>query len=224
MIKKFCAICATVLILALLFVLLPGMTVQKDAIPFSAVELSRMNVFYMGMDCPIEIRVAGVELIAVEPRISVGKIRPDTVSGRYIVNVPAGMKTTITLVLKNDPTNVISTHEYRVKRVPDPITYIEHVRNDGVILKENLQNISGVFTRMENFDFECSFQPMSFSMSVIEDGKWKEYTATGPVITAEMKTALEKAQEEDKILFHNVITKGPDGTIRKVNAVLITVK
>ncbi len=59
--------------------------------------------------------------------------------------------------------------------------------------------------------------------SLTED-EWKEYKAIGPELTSDMKLALTKCAVEDKILFHNVMTKGPAGDVRLANSVIITVK
>lgn len=211
--------------LALCVILFASAFIQEPGDPMSAVILSRMNVFYEGVENPIEVKVNGIAPGDVQVFISGGSMSFTETPGHYMVRVSPGKKAIINVgVKRGDSTHIFGTYEYRIKKVPDPVTYINAIRSDGVILKENLQTISGVFTRMENFDFDCAFQPQSYSMSVMEEGEWKEYKAIGPELTQEMKDALKKVEEEDKIIFHNVMTKGPAGDVRKVNSVVITVK
>lgn len=210
---------------ALVVVLLSAkLTDQK---PVAHVDLLRQNVLYIGVDNPVEIRIDGIAPDKISPTMIGGTLTADSVgSGRFIARVVNGMKATINVSYKNEDGTMVQcgSYSYRNKRIPDPVTYINAISTDGVVLKELLPNITGVFTRMVNFDFNCAFKPVSFSMSVIEDGEWKEYKAEGPVLTAEMKTALTKCEEEDKIIFHSVKTKGPAGDVRHVNGVIITVK
>ena len=146
--------------------------------------------------------------------------------GNYIVHVTSAQlpATMIVHARVNGSTVPCDTFVFRVKTIPPPVAYLNDIRHEGVMLKENLQRLSGVFARMENFDFDCSFRISTFSMSVMEEGAWKEYTAEGPALTADMKEAMKKVNENDKILFHNIIAKGPDGTIRQLNTITITVK
>lgn len=192
--------------------------------------MEKLNVLYIGVDNPISIGMQGVAqtdiIITPQNCTLVATNRP----GHYLVRVKTenGFKATLSVSYvdngSGDTINGAGVYDFRIKKIPDPVTYIHNVRGEGVVLKENLQTITGIFTRMENFDFDGSFRPQSFSMSVIEDGEWKEYTATGPSLTSEMKAALTKCEEEDKVLFHNVKTKGPDSIVRVVNPVFITVK
>jgi hypothetical protein len=189
------------------------------------IQLERQNVFFIGVDNPITVTVSGIAADKIIVETDNGTIKPTAKSGGYIVRVDSLNKTNITVSYKEGgKTTTAAQYSYRNKRIPDPVTYVGSIRHEGIILKHYLQNVNGVFTRMENFDFDGAFRPQSFSMSVLHDSAWKEYKTTGPAISTEMKAALDNAMPEDRILFHNVVTKGPDSTLRKVNCVLITVK
>jgi hypothetical protein len=193
--------------------------------PLAAVTLRNMQVLYIGVDNPVEVQIDGVPEEEINISVEGGSVRPDSVPGRFIVNVNGGTKAVMNVFRRKNGKQVeCGSFAFRIKHIPDPVTFVNHVSNDGVILKEDLVKISGVFTRMVNFEFAGRFIPVSFSMSVIEEGEWKEYKATGAALTEEMKTALTKCEEEDKIIFHNVMTKGPAGDVRHVNGVIVTVK
>jgi hypothetical protein len=189
------------------------------------IQLIKQNVFYIGVDNPISVSVNGISRDRIIVETDNGTITATGAPGMYNVRVDSLNKTNITVSYKDGGSTIFAgLYSYRNKRVPDPRTYINSFRTEGVVLKENISTIVGVFTRMENFDFDVSFKPQSFSMSVIEDGEWKEYKAIGPELTPEMKAALKKCEEEDKIIFHNVMTKGPGDDVRLSNVVIMTVK
>lgn len=208
-------------------ILLSSMFSQAKELHVNA-QLMKMNVVYAGVDNPVVISIPGIPPENIRPSIEGdGSIRNTLQPGAFVITVnrPGTVKLNVSVAGPGpDSAEVIQSFIYRAKDIPDPVTFINNISNDGVILKENLPNISGVFTRMVNFDFDGAFHPVSFSMSVIENGEWKEYEAIGPALTPEMKTALSKSEEEDKIIFHNVMTKGPAGDVRHVNSVTITVK
>jgi hypothetical protein len=218
----------TTFILAILLVF--GFTFSKlrsEAEPkrVSAVVLTRMNVFYIGVDNPITIQCEGIHVDSLVPMISGGRISRDSIPGTYIVKVDRPGNCTINLAIKRDgQMKILASHNFRTKRIPDPVAYVNNLKYDGVMLKEDLQIISGVFSRMENFDFDFAFRVMSFKMSVQDSTGWKEFAANGPAITNEMRNALKSVEENQKIIFHDIVSSGPADEKRKISPVVITVK
>jgi hypothetical protein len=191
------------------------------------IQLDKQAVFYAGVDNPITISVSGIPSSDIQVEITGNaKIAATKKPGGYIVttdSLSGKVQITVSYVLMGR-TITAGLYEYRIKRIPDPVTYVGSIRGEGFMIKSLLPNISGVFTRMENFDFVGRFHPQSFSMSVFHDSVFTQYNATGPALNAEMKAALQNVRQEDKIIFHNVVTKGPDSTLRRTNPVIITVK
>jgi hypothetical protein len=118
----------------------------------------------------------------------------------------------------------LGVYKFRVKRVPDPVAYVGTLKADGSMTKAELLSQSGVFARMENFDFDLKFTVISFEMALVVGGKWKELKANGPAVTPEMKAELRNVVAGDKVLFNKVTVKGPDGTLRKIPGVMINVR
>ncbi len=195
------------------------------AAPSAAVFLEKMNVFYIGVDNPITISAAGVAPGDLQPSLTGGTMRPGGKPGSYIVSVSSGTKATINVGAKlNGVQKSMGTFEFRIKRVPDPVAYVGSIKGDGQMTKGELTSASGVFARMENFDFDLSFSVVSFVMSMNVNGVFVEKKANGPAITAEMKTLLGGAKPGNKVFFEQVTVKGPDGTLRKIPGVNIKVK
>ena len=195
------------------------------AAPSAAVFLEKMNVFYIGVDNPISISAAGVAPGDLQPSITGGTMSPAGKPGSYIVRVSGGTKATINVGAKLNGTNKsMGAFEFRIKRVPDPVAYVGAIKGDGQMTKGELQGASGVFARMENFDFDLSFKVISFVMSMNVNGVFVEKKANGPAITPEMKTLLGGAKPGNKVFFEQVTVQGPDGTLRKIPGVNIKVK
>jgi gliding motility-associated protein GldM len=195
------------------------------AAPSAAVFLEKMNVFYIGVDNPISISAAGVAPGDLQPSISGGTMRPAGKPGSYIVTVSSGTKATINVGAKlNGVQKSMGAFEFRIKRVPDPVAYVGSIKGDGQMTKAELNAASGVFARMENFDFDLSFSVVSFVMSMNVNGVFVEKKGNGPAITADMKSLLAGAKPGNKVFFEQVTVKGPDGTLRKIPGVNIKVK
>jgi gliding motility-associated protein GldM len=195
------------------------------ATPSAAVFLEKMNVFYIGVDNPISISAAGVAPGDLSPSLNGGTMKPNGKPGSYIVRVTGGTKATLGVNAKlNGVSKSMGTFEFRIKRVPDPVAYVGNLKADGMMTKGELQGQSGVFARMEGFDFDLKFTVVSFVMSMSINGVFVEKKANGPGITPEMKTMLAGAKPGNKVFFEQVTVQGPDGTLRKIPGVNIKVK
>ncbi len=195
------------------------------ATPSAAVFLEKMNVFYIGVDNPITISAGGVAPSDLQPSLAGGTLRSSGKPGQYIVTVASGTEATLTVNAKTSGGNKsMGAFKFRVKRVPDPVAYVGNLKADGQMTKAELQGQSGVFARMDNFDFDLKFQVISFVMSMSINGVFVEKKANGPGITPEMKSMLAGAKPGNKVFFEQVTVKGPDGTMRKIPGVNIKVK
>lgn len=195
------------------------------ATPSAAVFLEKMNVFYIGVDNPITISAGGVAPSDLQPSLAGGTLRSSGKPGSYIVTVASGVEATLNVNAKTSGGNKsMGSFKFRVKRVPDPVAYVGNLKADGQMTKAELQGQSGVFARMDNFDFDLKFQVISFVMSMSINGVFVEKKSTGPGITPEMKTMLAGAKPGNKVFFEQVTVKGPDGTMRKIPGVNIKVK
>ena len=190
----------------------------------ATVSPQKMNVFYIGVDNPVEITACGIDPSDLRPSIVGGTLIANGGRGRYLVRVSGGTESTVNVMWGDSVKVNLGSFKFRLKRVPDPVAYLGNLKADGFMTKVELQGVSGIFARMENFDFDLKFRVVSFEMSLLVDGKWNVLQANGPSLTQEMKSALAKVLVGDKVLFHKVIVKGPDGTIRKIPGVMIDVK
>lgn len=195
------------------------------AAPSAAVFLEKMNVFYIGVDNPITISAGGVAPSDLQPSLTGGSLRSSGKPGSYIVNVTGGTEATLNVNAKTSGGNKsMGSFKFRVKRVPDPVAYVGNLKADGMMKKAELQGQSGVFAKMENFDFDLKFTVVSFVMSMSINGVFVDKKSNGPAITPDMKQMLAGAKPGNKVFFEQVTVKGPDGSLRKIPGVNIKVQ
>src|ERR1041385_5145043 len=141
------------------------------AAPSAAVFLEKMNVFYIGVDNPITISAAGVAPGDLSPSLSGGTMTSNGKPGSYIVRVSGGTEANLSVNAKlNGVSKSMGTFKFRIKRVPDPVCYLGNLKADGMMTKSELQGQSGLFAKMEGFDFDLKFSVVSFVMSMSING------------------------------------------------------
>lgn len=192
--------------------------------PSMAVSPTKMNVFYLGVDNPVDISVSGVPQNAVKTSISNGTLTPVGGSGQFIVKPAQVGKSTITVTATvNGETKNMGTKEFRVKRVPNPVPSVHGI--DGkTIPKGRLANLQGMSAKMpDDFDFDLKFNVTSFTVSIEEGGYIQDAAATSANFTAQQRALMQKAKINSRIYFMDIKVQGPDG-VRTLNDLVYTVK
>lgn len=187
-------------------------TVQR---PTATVSATRMNLFYIGLDNPVSISAPGIPAENLRPEISSGSLtrQPD---GNYIARVqPGTSEVRITVNALMDGTQrTVGTSTFRVRTVPDPMAYVGN-RREGRITRQQLLDSGGIVARMENFEFDLSYDIRSFTMLTNVRGFLQSYASDSNRFTPEMIQAISTATRDQRIFFENITThRGPDGLER----------
>ena len=194
--------------------------------PSYAISPTKMNVFYIGVDNPVDISVAGAAPTAVTATISGGGGSIiNKGQGHYIVKVASGNECTVNVSIKSDKgtSKSMGGTKFRVKKVPSPQASYAGVVGDGKVSKGELLAAGGVIPKLEDFVFDLPFPVVSWNMSVFVNGGYADYTAQGPGATAAMKEILGKAKSGQKVLIEEVRVKCPDG-VRKITGCVLKIK
>lgn len=192
---------------------------------FACGVLMKMNVLYIGVDNPITINTYGFPPDELVVSITGGTIANSGGPGQFIIRTTSGTQATLNISAKiNGVQQNLSTEQYRIKKIPDPVAYVGNVKGDGTMTAAELQNISGVSARMENFDFDVQYQVVSFVMLFNVNGIYIEKKSDSATTTPEMKTMISGLMRGNNVFFEQITVKGPDGTLRKVPGVSIKVK
>jgi len=181
----------------------PFETTYQVGAPAVAVSPTKMNVFYIGVDNPVDITASGVDAADLMVSISSGSIVKQS-SGSYIVTVKSGTTTTISVSAKvGDATKSLGSKEFRIKVVPDPVAKIGGSKG-GNMSQATLLAQSFVKAEMENFDFDLVCTVTSFKVSATVGGFLEEVETTGATISAAQKALIAKLKTGGKVYFEEI--------------------
>ena len=144
--------------------------------------------------------------------------------GKYNVKVssPGTAKISVAAEVAPGKTQTLSTTEFRVKRIPDPIAQFAG-KTGGAMATVALKAQNAIFAKLDNFDFDASFRVTKFSMIIAKPRADAIVLSTsGNQLSSSMKSALNGITPGSRVIFDNIIAVGPDGTPRQLNAVALT--
>ncbi|HSY77431.1 MAG TPA: gliding motility protein GldM [Bacteroidia bacterium] len=191
---------------------------------------SQMNVFYAGVDNPVDISAAGFDNSALHPSMSYGSISPSGAHGHYVVRATADAigkdaMITVSATMPDGTHKSLPAQHFRIKRIPDPATYTAG-KSVGPISKAQLQAIPKIEAKMPaDFDFAgVTFNVVSFTMAVQSaSGIWQNETGTGGRFTPKMLTLINQTPRGGYIIIQDVFVMGPDGRKRPISGMSIKV-
>ena len=189
---------------------------------------TKMNVFYYGVDNPVEISVPGIPSENIEPNLSNGIISKDPKStGGWVVRPgktdSKGTETFISVFATIDgKKKEMGKKFFRVKMVPDPVAKVSG-QSGGFISKVMLSATNGVIAEIENFDFEMPFTVISFTISMVVKNYYQEYPSTTNKFTDQQVNLFKNLRKGDKLYFEDIKAKGPDKTTRNLPALVFRI-
>ncbi len=181
------------------------------AAPFATVSPTKMNVFYIGVDNPVQISAAGVSASKLNVTMDNGSISGS--GGNYTVRVTTQGKTNVNVSANGKS---YGAFPFRIKLIPNPIAKVSGMpggRINAAVWKAQ----KGVIADLENFDFDAKFEVLSFNM--FYQPKLQDpgiASATGPYFSAAMQAFVSKAKPGDIFYIEEIKVKGPDGLSRKI--------
>ncbi|HKK63069.1 MAG TPA: gliding motility protein GldM [Bacteroidales bacterium] len=206
----------------------------KVARPAVTVSPTKMNVLYKDLQNPVSISVPGVPLSDITPTCTNGTIYKDESlsDGNWIVEPEElDYEGTNTRIIVNAELNgqmkEMGEMVFRVKKVPDPVAQVAEMTS-GNIAQERLALQMGVMAELEDFDFDLSFEVVSFDMSVPTSGGM---TTTLPsnswAFTAQQQQLLNSLGTGDRVSFENIkarIEGDEDDQERQLSPVILTIQ
>lgn len=192
--------------------------------PNVVISPTKMNVFYEGVDNPVEISAPGVPSDNLRVNISNGAlvkqgneyiVRPNTgSSGKDAV---ISVSTTI-----DGKTQSLGNKNFRIKRVPDPVAKVNN-QNGGKIAKAVLLAQMGIAADMENFEFDLKFRITKFTVSTNVGGYNQEYLSNGTMFTEEQKNLLRRTARGQKVFISEIEAVGPDKRTRSLSSIALVI-
>lgn len=180
-----------------------------------------MNVFYLGVDNPVDISVAGVPADKIRASITNGSIVKQ--GGSYVVRPKMIGNAIVSVDAQIDGKwKTMGNMDFRVKRVPDPVAKVAG-RKGGVIEKNNLAIQSVVQADMENFDFKLSYQVTEFTVSANVGGFSQDIISKSNKITNAQQELIKGLAKGSKVYFLDIKAVGPDGGVRDLSPIVFKI-
>ena len=191
--------------------------------PNLVVSPDKMNVFYVGVDNPVSISIAGVDGDKISPNITNGRIKPVS-PGKYIVNPKRPGNSLVTVYAEIDGTRKnMGTAPFRVKGLPDPVVQVAG-KKGGKIQRNVLAAQAGVFAVMENFDFDLEFKIIEFTVSTTDRGGYYINESTkGNVFTSPQQGLIKNLRKGQRLNIEDVKAIGPDGSVRNLAPIVFEI-
>ena len=195
----------------------------------ATVSATGMNVFYRGIKNPIEIAAGGVDVRSAVPRISSGSITPvSRVQGKYEVTPgPQGDMATINIYASIDgKQQFMGKSDFRVLPLPTPDAMVEGIRgSEGALSAGALSRLRTVDAEAKDFVFEVEYEVVSFQVAFQgAGGIWSTLPSTSERFTTEQLQLFQRLKTGQRIMIERVRATGPDGVIRNLNGITITVR
>ena len=182
--------------------------------PTLVVSPTAMNVFYVGLDNPVEISAPGVAPDNLSVSMSGGSISPkDKAHGQYVVRPSKGKEATISVsATVNGQTKRLGEAKFRIKEVPAPTPYFAGVTGSASVSASAIQASLGVLAKLEDFQFDnVNYKVISFSLSMMYKGSLVEKKSNNNMLTPDMKDMLRAAGKGTKIFVEDIKAEGPGG-------------
>ncbi len=202
----------------------PQQTYQV-ARPSAVVSPDKMNVLYIGVNNPISVSAPGTPTDKVHVNLSGGGGSISSAgAGKYNVKVssPGTARISVSAEVAPGKTQTLSSTEFRVKRIPDPIAKFAG-KTGGSMATVALKAQNALFAKLDNFDFDASFRVTKFTMIIAKPRADAIVLSTsGGQLSSSMSSALNGIVPGTRVIFDNIVAVGPDGTPRQLNAVALT--
>ena len=195
--------------------------------PNATISPTKMNVFYRGIDNPVDISVPGVTKENLRIDMTNGRITPQ--GNEYVVR-PAeldeqGRRTSVSVYARiGGSERLMKTMSFRVKKVPDPVAQVANL-SGGNIRKEDLLVQDGVLAVLPDFDFNLRFTVTQFDVSLTGAGGYvNTWKSPSNRFTADQKAQFRNLVTGSIIYIDNIKAKGDDGTDRDLDPISFKIR
>jgi len=191
-----------------------------------AVSPSGLNVFYRGIDNPVEVSVAGYPQEKVTAYMSGGGRLVPKGNG-YVARITSNTTRKVRVsvsVETEDGKKTLGTKEFRVLNVPTPLAKLNGTQNEGPVYKDDL--MTGILMAdlgSQFFPFKVRFDVASFSFAYKVRGQKARIQVSGNRLNAEARQALQALGRGTQINFESIKVKGPSG-VRQTAPITLELK
>jgi gliding motility-associated protein GldM len=170
-----------------------------------------MNLFYLGVDNPVDISVAGVPNNKVYAKMTNGRI---TRKGNSWIVRPKRLGNSFVIVSAeiDDVKREVDRKEFRVKTVPIPVAMVNNQKG-GAINRNILLAQYGVAAVLENFEFDLTFTVTEFKVLTIVQGFVRESKSNSNRFTIKQKDIIRGLSKGSPLYIQDIKAVGPAGNV-----------
>ena len=178
----------------------------------AVVSPTKMNLFYLKVDNPVQVSVPGFQASDLTVSITNGTIKATKKSkGEYNV-VPSKLgKSVISVYVMKDGKKVkMGFMDFRVKSVPPPIATIDK-KEGGVISKNMMLASGGLVAELRDFEFEgVQFKVIAYTLTTTYQGDQVNEKVKGAQFTPKMKKVIKNTSSGSKITISDIKARRSD--------------
>jgi gliding motility-associated protein GldM len=184
--------------------------------PMAAISADELNVFYVGLDNPISVAVAGVDSRNVAVSASAGNLQ-NVGGGRYKVLFPArqGNESVISVSAKMGDGRVVpmGSKKFKIRNVPRPVFRAGAISFDKPVQLSALMAQSSAVAILENFVYDgVKYTVQGFTFTGIGRTGPKKTSVQGSSLQA-IKGILGGMRAGEFVMFSDIRAVGPSGPV-----------
>ncbi|MEA1874840.1 MAG: gliding motility protein GldM [Bacteroidota bacterium] len=182
-----------------------------------AISPSGVNVFYRGIQNPVEVSVSGYPKEKVRAYMSGGgSLVPR--GGSYVARItsPSTRQVTISVSVETDAgTKSLGSKKFRVLNVPVPPAKLNGTKSEGRVHKNDVMTGKLMADLGDQFfPFKVKFDVLSFRFTYKVRGQTNSITVYGNQLNADARSALQGLGRGTRVSFESIQVKGPSGTFQ----------
>jgi gliding motility-associated protein GldM len=188
--------------------------------PSLVVSPTKMNVFYLGVDNPVEVSVPGYPANAVRATMTNGRLRQS--GSGYIANPTKEGSCDVRVSVEVDgTTRSMGTKPFRVRPVPDPYPTLAGVRGGTVAKSQVVRQLGPEASMPDWFEFDLEFKIVSFTVGAQFQGLFRREFSNSGNFTSPQREILLNSTSGSIIYITDIKAVGPDGRTRDIGAMTI---
>ncbi len=186
----------------------------------ATVAAEKMNVFYIGVENPVSVVVAGAS--SNEIKVSGSGVNIRKSGGSYIATGDRPGEATVTVSGGGLPA---TPFKFRVKRIPDPVARLSKSQG-GAMGTGEFKAQGGVGAFLDNFDFDATCKIQGYTLTYVAKRQDPvESVNPGPRYSDKSNRLVSKAKPGDIYYFDNVKARCPgDKAGRTINSMVFKIK
>lgn len=198
--------------------------------PSLVVSPTQMNVFYKGIDNPVDISVPGVASENIRATITGGNSLRKVGSNSYVVKMspssPNKVYVNVSATMADGSNRNMGRMEFRAKRLPTPFSAINGKQGTLRMSPAEMKAQIGLSAKYDSdFAFNLTCKVKKYNV-FIQDSRGTivlDDEFTGSRFPSKVKNALSKVRKGYRVQFENVKAVGDDGVQHTLAPIIIKI-